>query len=76
MTQTVNIHEAKTRLSALLTQVEQGEEVVICRANQPIARLEPYHPEPQPRQLGEAKGKFEMAPDFDELPEEFIEHFS
>jgi len=38
---TVNVHEAKTRLSQLLTQVEAGEEVVISRAGKPVARLVP-----------------------------------
>jgi prevent-host-death family protein len=36
---TVNIHEAKTTLSALLAEVEKGEEVVIARNGKPIARL-------------------------------------
>jgi prevent-host-death family protein len=37
----VNIHEAKTHLSRLLSKVSQGEEVVIARAGRPIARLLP-----------------------------------
>jgi prevent-host-death family protein len=36
---TVNIHEAKTTLSALLAEVERGEEVVIARNGTPVARL-------------------------------------
>jgi prevent-host-death family protein len=36
---TVNIHEAKTHLSALLSEVEQGEDVVIARNGTPVARL-------------------------------------
>jgi len=35
----VNIHEAKTKLSELLAEVEAGEEIVIARAGKPIARL-------------------------------------
>ena len=35
----VNIHEAKTRLSELLARVEAGEEFTIARAGKPIARL-------------------------------------
>ena len=35
----VNVHEAKTNLSALLAQVEQGEEVVIARNGVRVARL-------------------------------------
>lgn len=39
MTITVNVHEAKTNLSKLLEQVEQGETVVIARAGKPVAEL-------------------------------------
>lgn len=39
MTITVKVHEAKTHLSDLLARVEAGEEVVIARGNQPIAKL-------------------------------------
>jgi antitoxin (DNA-binding transcriptional repressor) of toxin-antitoxin stability system len=38
----VNIHEAKTKLSAILAEVEQnGEHVLICRYNVPVAELSP-----------------------------------
>lgn len=33
------VHEAKTQLSKLLEQVEAGEEVVIARGAEPVARL-------------------------------------
>jgi len=37
---TINTHEAKTKLSALLAKVEQShEEVVICRNGKPVAKL-------------------------------------
>lgn len=39
MTITVKVHEAKTHLSDLLARVEAGEEVVIARGNEPIAKL-------------------------------------
>lgn len=42
MTTTVNVQDAKTRLSSLLKQVERGESVVIARAGTPIAELRPY----------------------------------
>jgi prevent-host-death family protein len=35
----VNIHEAKARLSEFVDAVEQGDVVLICRRNQPIAEL-------------------------------------
>jgi prevent-host-death family protein len=47
---TINVHEAKSTLSALLVQVEQGEEVVIARNGRPVAKLTritpPSHREP------------------------------
>ena len=39
MTIVVKVGEAKTHLSDLLAKVEAGEEVVIARGNDPIARL-------------------------------------
>ena len=41
--QKLNIHEAKTKLSAVLVEVEKkGATYLICRNNKPIARLVPY----------------------------------
>ncbi len=41
MTKVVNVHEAKTNLSRLLVEVENGHEVTIARAGRPVARLVP-----------------------------------
>ena len=41
MTETVNIHAAKTHLSKLLERVEKGETIVIARAGKPVAELVP-----------------------------------
>lgn len=35
----MNVQEAKTRLSELLTRVEHGEEIIVARAGKPVARL-------------------------------------
>lgn len=35
----VNVHQAKTELSRLLVRVEAGENVVIARRGEPVARL-------------------------------------
>jgi len=75
MKQTINIHEAKTRLSQLVQQVEDGDEIIIARANKPVARLIAYQQKPVKRRLGEAKGMVEIMPDFDQLPGDFMEHF-
>ena len=67
---TVNVHEAKTHLSRLLAQVEAGEDVVIARGGEPVARLVPSQ-ERGKRQFGALKGKIDLDDSFfDPLPEE------
>ena len=44
MSETVGVHEAKTRLSDLLRRVEAGETVVITRRGEPVAELRPASP--------------------------------
>ena len=67
---TVNVHEAKTHLSRLLAQVEAGEEVIIARNGNPVARLvsSKKRGKPEPDVL---KAKV-VVPDsfFEPLPEE------
>ena len=74
---TVNVHEAKTRLSELLQQVEAGEDIVIARAGQPVARLVLVQkPSPHVRTPGSAKGEIWIAEDFnDPLPPEIQQYF-
>ena len=72
---TVNIHEAKTHLSRLVERVERGDEVVIARAGRPVARLVPFRPRTAPRVPGLWRGRVEVAPDFDAMPEGLIEDF-
>ena len=36
---TVTIHQAKTHFSKILHRVESGEEVVVCRGKQPVAKI-------------------------------------
>ena len=43
--QTLNVHEAKTKLSAVLLEVEQkGETFIICRNGKPVAKIVPHRP--------------------------------
>lgn len=60
----VNIHEAKTHLSRLLEKVLAGEDVVIAKSGQPIARLVPIRA-PQPI-LGSARGEGTLKPGWDD----------
>jgi prevent-host-death family protein len=76
MTETVNMHEAKSRLSQLVAKAEAGEDVVIARAGKPAVRLVPVAPpKPKRRKPGRLKGKVWIAPDFDETPEWLIDAF-
>lgn len=71
----VTILEAKTHLSKLLRRVEAGEDVVISRGRQPVARLVRIEPEGK-RQFGRDRGKFTVPDDFnDPLPQEILELF-
>ena len=71
----VNVHEAKTQLSRLLQDVEEGEEVVIARNGTPVAKLVPHVEERKPREPGWAKGRVWIAPDFDEFDDELARDF-
>jgi len=73
---TVKIHEAKTHFSALIHDVQAGEEIVISRGDEPVARLLPMEPRDGKRVLGYDEGlPFYIADDFDEyLPEEWKEY--
>lgn len=71
----VNVHEAKTHLSRLLSRVAGGEEIVIARAGRPVARLVPVEPKPE-RIIGQDDGLFEVPDDFDApLPDEVLALF-
>jgi prevent-host-death family protein len=73
----INIHEAKANLSRYLKRLKQGETVVICHRNVPVAELRPM---PQldrdPRPVGLHRGKFDLSPLFFEpLPAEVEDAF-
>lgn len=71
-----NISEAKAQLSALLEAVQKGEEVLICKAGKPVAKLSAYSGAKEPRKLGAMEGEIVMSPDFDDpLPDEILEAF-
>ena len=66
----VTVHVAKTNLSRLLRQVEAGEEIIICRGNQEVAKLIATNPAAKkPRIPGLLKGQIHLAESFfDPLP--------
>ena len=75
MTKSVGVHEAKTQLSRLLVDVAAGEEVVILRRGEPVARLVSVSPPPA-RRFGIDRGRFEVPPEFDApLDDELLDAF-
>lgn len=69
----VTVQEAKTHLSRLLRRVEAGEEIVIRRGREPVAMLVRVPTPPGKRMIwGDLKGS--LAPDFDEIPDDFHDY--
>lgn len=68
---TVTIPQAKTQLSKLIAKVEAGEEVVIMRGKNPVARLSPIGRAKGKRVPGMLKGKISLPDEFffEPLPE-------
>lgn len=65
------VHQAKTNLSKLLRKVENGEEVIIARGKEPVAKIIPFPARKKKRVPGSLKGKIWYAPDaFDPLSKE------
>lgn len=70
----VNMHQAKTHFSKLVERVEKGEEILIARNGQPVAKLVSI--KPQTRRPGMLKGRIRMSDDFDApLPESLAAAF-
>lgn len=66
----VNVHQAKTHLSRLLTEAEEGTDVVIARNGAPVARLVRVQSSGK-RTFGTWKGRITLDDTFFEpLPEE------
>jgi prevent-host-death family protein len=72
----VDINRARSNLSQLIKRVENGEEIVICRAGKPVAQLTGLGTQKQPRTIGLMKGMIKLGSDFeDPLPESILDAF-
>lgn len=75
MTDTVNVHDAKSQLSKLLDRAHAGEEITIAKAGKPYARLVPLaEVEAGPRPSGLIKGRLGDA-FFEPLPAEELDRW-
>lgn len=73
----LNIHDAKTHLSRHLAELGEGDVIVLCRRNVPIAeiRLLPQA-RTSPRPIGLAAGQITVPPEFfDPLPDDLLAAF-
>ncbi|MFP5346972.1 MAG: type II toxin-antitoxin system Phd/YefM family antitoxin [Actinomycetes bacterium] len=71
----VGVHEARTHLSQLLMRVARGEEILIARRGQVVARLVSAESS-APRRLGMDVGRLDVPDDFDApLPDEVLHVF-
>jgi prevent-host-death family protein len=71
----VGVHEAKTQLSRLLRRVAAGDEIVITRSGEPVAKLVGVH-SGRSRVLGRDEGRFDVPDDFDApLPDDVLDAF-
>lgn len=65
-----SLSEVKARLSAIVDQIERGDEVVITRMGRPVARVIPYTADSAGSRLGFAAGKVRVSEDFDQWDED------
>ena len=72
---TVTIEEAQAKLSELIDKLALGEEVIITRNQQPVAKLVgQQHATHKPRQPGSCKGMLTIISDDDEPLEDFKDY--
>ncbi|MDX2237765.1 MAG: type II toxin-antitoxin system Phd/YefM family antitoxin [Hyphomonadaceae bacterium] len=73
----VNVHAAKTNFSRLVDQAAAGEEIIIAKAGEPVARLVPLAaPRREKRRLGLLAGRAVIPADFDApLPDDMMDAF-
>ena len=72
---TVNIHEAKTKLSKLVDEASKGESFVIAKAGKPVVKVMALHAptSSEMRRLGFMAGQISVPDDFDRMGSEEIE---
>ena len=72
----INIYEAKANLSRYLKRLDQGETIILCKRNVPIAEIRPLAPERTARRpLGKARGVEVRSSFFDPLPDDVLDGF-
>lgn len=74
--ETVNIYDAKTRLSQLVDKAASGEDVVVSRNGRPLVRITRLDDDKRRVRFGVLEGKLRVAADFDApLPDDVQARF-
>lgn len=74
--ESVDIYEAKTRLSQLVDQAAAGEDVVVSRNGKPLVRITQLEGAKRRIKFGVLKGRVRIAADFDApLPDAVVAGF-
>ena len=73
MSPTISIEEAQAKLAEIINALGPGEEVVIMKADQPVAELRSLAAKPQP-QFGSCKGMLTVVAEDKEHLEDFKEY--
>jgi prevent-host-death family protein len=74
--ETVNIYDAKTRLSQLVDKAASGEDVVVSRNGKPLVRITRLEGSKRRIKFGVLKGKVKIGSDFDApLPKQVLAGF-
>ena len=69
---TINIHQAKTHLSRLVDEAEQGDSFIIAKAGKPkvqVIRIDANPAQPK-RLLGAMKGLYTLPDNYEEIDRE------
>ncbi len=74
MSSTLPLEEAQARLPELIEHLAPGDEIVITRKGQPVAKLVGSRQARKPRQPGDCKGMLTIVSEDDEHLEHFKEY--
>ena len=70
--QHINIHAAKTHLSALVEKAASGEPFVIAKAGRPLVTVSPFAEKIPGNRIGFLRGSISIPSDFDRIGDDEI----
>ena len=70
----VDLKQAQSHLEELVREAARGEEVILTREGQPVAKIIPVMQRIARRRFGSARGLIRMRSDFDEPLEDFRDY--